>query len=100
MYYISHRSLTDECKQRCKKYSIELYGWTGSLSVITAYGLTSLNSDKLLLIDSLNLYGSLSIGYMCWRSRVWQAVSLEIGWFIIGSYSLIMNILDEKKDKC
>ena len=43
--------------------------WTGSISVITAYGLTSFESDEYLLIDILNLYGSLAIRITCFKAR-------------------------------
>jgi hypothetical protein len=83
-----YRGRIDRCTQRL----IEVYGWTGSLSVITAYGLTTLESDKKLLIDCLNLYGSLAIGYICYKGKVWQAMTLEIAWFAVGVYSLITNL--------
>ena len=88
-------NISDEIKQNCKKILIETYGWTGSLSVISAYTLTSFESDELILIDILNLYGSLAIGFLCYRARVWQATLLEIAWFGVGTYSLIKNIMDD-----
>ena len=90
-----YNNISDEIKQNCKKILIETYGWTGSLSVISAYTLTSFESDELILIDILNLYGSLAIGLLCYRARVWQATLLEIAWFGVGSYSLIKNIMDD-----
>tara|TARA_Y100000768_G_scaffold31133_1_gene20530 strand:- start:553 stop:849 length:297 start_codon:yes stop_codon:yes gene_type:complete len=90
-----YNNISDEIKKKCKKILIETYGWTGSLSVISAYTLTSFESDELILIDILNLYGSLAIGLLCYRSRVWQATLLEIAWFGVGSYSLIKNIMDD-----
>ena len=90
-----YNNISDEIKQNCKEFVIELYGWSGSLSVITAYALTTFDSDEILLIDILNLYGSLSIGIMCYRARVWQATLLEIAWFGVGTYSLIKNIIDD-----
>ena len=88
-------NISDEIKKNCKKILIETYGWTGSLSVISAYTLTSFESDELILIDILNLYGSLAIGLLCYKARVWQATLLEIAWFGVGSYSLIKNIMDD-----
>ena len=90
-----YNDINDEIKQNCKKILIETYGWTGSLSVISAYTLTSFESDELILIDILNLYGSLAIGLLCYRARVWQATLLEIAWFGVGTYSLIKNIMDD-----
>jgi len=83
-----------EIKQSCKEKLLGLYGWSGSISVIMAYGLTSADSEEYLLIDILNLYGSLAIGIMCYRAKVWQATILEIAWFSVGTYSLIKNIIE------
>ena len=83
--------ITEDCKEKI----IQIYGWTGSLAVITAYGLTTIESDKKIIIDCLNLYGSLSIGTMCYRATVWQAASLEVAWFGIAVYSIIDNLSDQ-----
>ena len=91
------RELRSECTEACRNHIINIYGWSGSISVISAYGLTSFDSDKLVLIDCLNLYGSLSIGIMCYRAKVWQATILEIAWFIVGSYSMIQNMIDDEE---
>ena len=80
-------------KKQCKKYSLELCGWLGSLSIIVAYAFVTLDYDRLLLIDSMNLYGSFSVGYICYKEKVWQAMSLEVIWFGIATYSLINNII-------
>ena len=32
----------NECKDSIKKNAVDIYGWSGSLSVITAYALTRL----------------------------------------------------------
>ena len=81
----------NECSDSIKKNMVDVYGWTGSISVITAYSLTTFKIDQLLLIDILNLYGSLAIGYICYRGKVWQAVVCEIIWFGVGSYSIIKH---------
>jgi hypothetical protein len=83
----------NECKENIQKNIVDIYGWSGSVSVITAYALTTLKIDQLLLIDILNLYGSLAIGYICYRKQVWQALVCEITWFGIGSYSITHRVL-------
>jgi hypothetical protein len=93
-----YKVLKDEVIDGCKKKSFELYGWSGSISVITAYGLTTFGSDKHLLIDILNLYGSLSIGIMCYKAKVWQATLLEVAWFGVGTYSIIKNIVSDESE--
>ena len=78
------------CNECIKKYGTDIYGWSGSLSVLTAYTFTTLEKyEEGPVIPLLNLYGSLSIGYLCYRSKVWQALSLEVAWFILAFYSLI-----------
>ena len=97
--HLTYKAYKNECKTVCSERCISLFGWSGSLSVITAYGLTSFDSDELLVIDILNLYGSLAIGYVCFRAKVWQAASLEVAWFCVGLYSMIKNItLDDSSN--
>jgi len=78
-------------KEACKSYGPDLYGWSGSVAVLTAYGLSTFfeeNNNLQIRIDLLNLYGSSAIGYICWKAKVWQAFSLEVAWFGIAIYSL------------
>ena len=86
-------------KEQCKKYSIELCGWLGSLSIITAYACITLDYDRLLLIDSMNLFGSFSVGYICYIKKVWQAMLLEVIWFGIATYSFINNIINDENQE-
>ena len=74
------------------KYGIDMYGWSGSVSVLIAYSMITFESDKDILIDIFNLYGSTSIGYMCYREKVWQAFSLEVAWFFMAAYSLMNHL--------
>ena len=83
-------------REQCKKYTLELCGWLGSFSIIAAYACITLDYDKLLLIDGMNLYGSFSVGYICYRKKVWQAMFLEVIWFGIATYSLINNITNDE----
>ena len=95
IFLIPVLEIKDDIRKSCKGALIHIYGWTGTITVVIAYGLTSFDSDEYLLIDCLNLYGSLSIGYTCYRSRVWQAVILEAVWFGIASVSLVRNLTDD-----
>ena len=90
--------LKEEIKLNIKDICINLYGWSGSVSVIIAYGLTTFENDNVLCIDVLNLYGSMAIGYICFSKKVWQAAILEVAWFCIGFYSLIEHILEEYQE--
>ena len=88
----THRCNVD-IRESCKTYWKDVYGWSGSLAVITAYGITTFSDtdqeDELSLeISVLNMYGSFAIGYVCWQGKVWQAFILEFVWFWIAVYSL------------
>ena len=96
MSYISYRHCFNECKQTILLKLIDIYGYSGSISVIFAYGLSSVQNEQLILIDILNLYGSLAIGYICFHSKVWPPVIVEVCWFGIGCYSLSQTILYEE----
>ena len=78
-----------------KEKIINIYGWTGSITIIIAYILgLNCNSNENnnyynILVNSLNIYGSLSIGFICYRQRIYQALILEVIWFIVSVYSLV-----------
>ena len=81
-----------------KEKLINIYGWTGSISIIVAYALNTLSNDEInndninnLIIDLLNIYGSISIGIICYRQKAFQPVLLEVLWFIFHIV-LINNI--------
>jgi len=80
--------------EQCKKNCLEVCGWLGSLSIIAAYTCITLKKGNLLFIDCMNLYGSLSVGYLCYVKKAWQGMSLEVVWFGIATYSLINHIVD------
>ena len=89
----THRCNDVDIREACKTYWKDVYGWSGSLAVITAYGITTFSDtdqeDELSLeISVLNMYGSFALGYVCWQGKVWQAFILEFVWFWIAVYSL------------
>ena len=100
LFLIPIFEVINDLKKNCNNIFISIFGWTGTISVVCAYGLTSFKSDKYLLIDILNLYGSFSLGWICYRSKVWQALVCEMTWLLIGIYSLIKNILDGERVSC
>ena len=92
-------SLATIIKEVClsmKDYIVDIYGWSGTVAVTLAYALTSFDVDQDIFIDILNIYGSISIGYVTYAAKVWQALACEVIWFGIGSYSLINNLLGEE----
>ena len=89
------KELKHSIREGCSGCLIEFYGYTGSLSIMVAYALTSHEFDKKIWIDIMNLYGSSAVGIVSYRSRVWQAVILEVVWFGIASVSLVRNLTDD-----
>jgi hypothetical protein len=96
IFYIPYLHIKKEFKENVKEWLINIYGWSGTLSTIMAYGLTSFNVDKKIFISILNIYGSFAIGYICYRSKATQAVVCEILWCCIAIYSLINNLLENE----
>ena len=73
---------------------IEVLSWIGSLIVVIAYFLSSLEiTDKKYIMDILNIVGSVFLAYLLYIKKVWSSFSLEIIWIIISIISLIKNLL-------
>jgi hypothetical protein len=93
-------SVTTIVKGACssiKDHISDIYGWTGTIAVISAYALTSFEVEEDCLIDVLNIYGSISIGYVTYLAKVWQALACEVIWLLIASYSMYHTILEGKR---
>ena len=83
-----------ENKSNNKITRIELLSWVGSLIVVIAYFLTSLEiTDKKYIMDILNIVGSTFLAYLLYIKKVWSSLTLEIVWIIISIISLIKNLL-------
>ena len=72
-----------------KEKFFNINGWLGSLSILFAYFLLSIESEEKLIMDSLNLYGSLAVGTICYQQKAYQPLFLEVCWFGITIYTLI-----------
>lgn len=92
--YISYIYTKQELKETC----FNLFSWTGTFSVIIAYFMTSFEIEEYIIIDCLNIYGSFSIGYTCYRSKLWPPMTCEVVWFIIGIISFIRHCLGYQVD--
>lgn len=71
----------------------DIIGWTGSISVLSAYILliSKVDIDPIAL-DTLNIYGSGAVGYICYLKKAWQPLFLNISWFIAGGISIVTNL--------
>ena len=71
-----------------KKFMNSL-GWSGSGTILGAYGMnTHKLTDNQNLLDGMNIYGSFTLGLVCFKQRAWQAFALEAVWFGIATTSL------------
>ena len=71
----------------------DIIGWTGSISVLSAYILliSKVDIDPIAL-DALNIFGSGAVGYICYLKKAWQPLFLNISWFIAGGVSIIIKL--------
>lgn len=81
-----------EIIENCKEKIIDIYGWSGSILIILAYAMTTMESTKKITIDVFNLYGSSAMTLICYRQKVWQPMILEIVWFVFSLNSLFRNL--------
>jgi len=93
-FYIPYIEVHKKLKEKCYL----LFSWSGTISVILAYFMTSFEIKEYIIIDCLNIYGSFSIGYTCYQSKVWSAMTCEIIWFIIGIISFTRHCLGYQVD--
>lgn len=71
----------------------DLIGATGTITLLTAYALTTHELvQEQIIIDSMNMYGALAVGYNCWCKRTFPPLALEIAWFTIASVSFVKNV--------
>jgi hypothetical protein len=86
-----------DCRELWKKYGPDAFGWSGSLAVLIAYGITTYQEEESeetykRALALTNMYGSSAIGYVCYRGKVWSACMLEAAWFTIALTSLLGTI--------
>jgi hypothetical protein len=77
-----------------KKNLPDIIGWSGSVSVLSAYILliSKIEIDPIAL-DLLNIYGSGAVGYICYLKKAWQPLFLNVSWFIAGGVSMVIKII-------
>ncbi len=73
----------------------EAIGWTGVISLMGAYMLSSFGflSVQSYPYQLLNIFGALFIIYISYKKQVYQSVILNLMWFIIGIIAFIQIIL-------
>ena len=69
----------------------EIFGWYGTVAIIGAYFLNSFgiiqsSSLSYQLLNATGAVGAIIIGY---KKQVWQSVSLNIVWLLIGVIAIV-----------
>ena len=70
---------------------MKLIGWAGSILIITAYSLNSLDylDSQNIIYPILNLAGAFFLGLRVWSDKNWSNFFLEIFWAAIAVLSII-----------
>jgi L,D-peptidoglycan transpeptidase YkuD (ErfK/YbiS/YcfS/YnhG family) len=68
----------------------EIAGWYGTVAILCAYALSSLEVLPAAspLLAAMNLSGGLGVAWVCWHKRTWQAFWLEAIWATIAVVAL------------
>lgn len=71
--------------------------WLGTLSILTAYFLTSNNTNiNLNLIAFFNLYGGTILSISCYIKKLWPVFIIQSIWSIIAIYHFFkINLIDK-----
>lgn len=69
---------------------VDALGWTGTSVVLLAHFLANAEqvSDAGLVYHGLNFTGSVLLGYLCVRRRVWQSVWLNAVWGAVAAVAI------------
>jgi hypothetical protein len=69
----------------------EIFGWYGTIAILLAYflnafGVIEASSNLYLWLNITGALGAIAIGY---KKKVWQSVTLNIIWFLIGIAAIV-----------
>ena len=68
----------------------EILGWYGTIAILLAYALVSFNIiSSGLIFQILNVTGALGIIWISYKKEVFQSVTLNVFWAIIGAVALL-----------
>lgn len=82
---------TNDFKQKID----EAIGWYGTTAIVVAYFLVSFGfiSGESVFFQMLNITGAMGVLWISWVKKVWQSVTLESIWAIIGIVALVRIFL-------
>jgi len=90
---MNHDTHNNDMNNNSKISYSGIIGWIGTCLILIAYLLKNIDFRYELIIILFNLIGSLSVGYICYLKKTWQAFFLEVSWFGVSLYSLGKNII-------
>ena len=72
-------------------YLIDIFGWLGSVAVITAYALISSNkvNSRSRAYQALNLFGSLCLVVNTAYYRAFPSTVVNLVWLAIAAFTLV-----------
>lgn len=84
------RTTAREAPPRPVPRAASVFGWYGTLAILTAYAGISLGwLDRGVAYQVLNLTGAAGVGLVCWYQRTWQAFWLEVAWVSVALVGII-----------
>lgn len=80
-------------------FFIEMFGWYGTVGLISAYALVSFGvlSARSLWYQVLNITAALGIVVVSFYKGAYQPGVLNLVWFIIGVVSLVLILVRKKR---
>ena len=73
----------------------EIFGWYGTIAILLAYALVSYEivSSTGLTYQGLNITGAFGIMWISYKKKVFQSVTLNIFWALIGIIAVFRTLL-------
>lgn len=78
-------------KSNLKRVIIEIFGWYGAVAIVFAYVLVSFSvlEPTSITFQLLNVSGSLGIIIVSLSKKVFQSVTLNTIWLVVGIVAII-----------
>jgi len=81
-------------KRKLPNIPLEIFGWIGAVTVVTAYALLSMSilPPNSIIYQSMNFFGSIGVLVISIKKRTYQPVLTNGFWTLIALISII-NII-------
>lgn len=75
--------------------AIEIFGWYGTIAILGAYflntfGVITPTSNIYLWLNITGALGEMAVGY---KDKMWQGVTLNLVWLLIGVVAVIKVLI-------